>query len=481
MSSGSSSLESEREKKYIDSILNLWKRDASSFDKLSLKETDFRTPYVKQAENELNCKLIDNHGIYKFACYLLFKIIKKCQQLRFPDIEIKKLIEKWTSIATDGDIILTKAGYDCNLKDENPNALCNKAISFDNFNDFLKFNVDNRVSFLSIMGAYYKFQITNKITQLCIDGNQELQRKFLIAMREYFLIPDDMTYEDVKKIVDNSYGAWFYLWVFTFLISDKHNLMHHSLGAVDSDYIRMWNKNKEFGDRLPKKDFHLINLQDYEENDCKKSAYYEYLSYGKKNIMIGNTYMTARQNSVWFNLMKKFNKQVIAGPSSSSVLSYQFLFDISEIFTATDNENVKILILMCLIADYYNFFHSISEILQEYTVEANLPKYDLSQNDFEYINRLLQSIDVNNYNFEPIVDRIINEKEGNGFVTLPVIQPSTRQTSLPPPAADDSATVRIRPGVSIVSPPSKAGGSLKKKRTKKHTIAKKKRTIKRRR
>jgi len=136
---------------------------------------------------------------------------------------------------------------------------------------------------------------------------------------------------------------------------------------------------------------------------------------------------------------------------------------------------------MCLIADYYNFFHSISEILQEYTVEANLPKYDLSQNDFEYINRLLQSIDVNNYNFEPIVDRIINEKEGNGFVTLPVIQPSTRQTSLPPPAADDSATVRIRPGVSIVSPPSKAGGSLKKKRTKKHTIAKKKRTIKRRR
>ena len=46
------------------------------------------------------------------------------------------------------------------------------------------------------------------------------------------------------------------------------------------------------------------------------------------------------------------------------------------------------MLLYCILADYYQLYHSISEVLQEYSVDAKFKKYNLSMNDLEYIKKL---------------------------------------------------------------------------------------------
>lgn len=81
--------------------------------------------------------------------------------------------------------------------------------------------------------------------------------------------------------------------------------------------------------------------------------------------------------------MKKYKKEIIAGPSSSSGLCFQFIFEISNIFTNTIKN--KFILLCLIICDYYPYFHSVSEILQIYSSDANLNKYNLEINDVDYL------------------------------------------------------------------------------------------------
>jgi hypothetical protein len=97
-------------------------------------------------------------------------------------------------------------------------------------------------------------------------------------------------------------------------------------------------------------------------------------------------------NGIWWNIMKKNNKQIFAGPSSSSILCYELLFNISNILDKTFVNKVKLLCL--IIADYYPIHHSISEILQLYTEDAKLPKYNLSMNDCNYLKKLIDMADL---------------------------------------------------------------------------------------
>jgi hypothetical protein len=62
-------------------------------------------------------------------------------------------------------------------------------------------------------------------------------------------------------------------------------------------------------------------------------------------------------------------------------------FKIAKVLDENTPEN-KLLLLECILADYYDFFHSISEVLQEYTVDAGFEKYYLGMNDLDYILNL---------------------------------------------------------------------------------------------
>jgi len=341
----------------------------------NLKNTDFRTNEQFLKENLFINQIITNPKIYKFSTYLLYNIIKKAKKVKLDYSIIKHIIDSWILETSDNKKIIGKVGYKCNYENN-----CDYIINITNFNEFFKYNIKNNISFLQIMGALYKFQIENKFLKLCMDNDKSLQKKFIKTMNIYFSVPKNINYKQLCNVIDNSYGFWFYSWVISFMSSNIKNLFHQGI-INDEDYIRKWNKNLEFSKNT--------NSDKYKFMDVKKSLENKQnnlVNYDEKFIMLGNTYTVPRENGVWFNLMKLYNKQVIAGPSSSSVLSYQIVFNICKILSPTKKN--KIYLLYCILADYYQYYHSISEILQQYTVDAKFKKYTLDMNDLLYIKNL---------------------------------------------------------------------------------------------
>jgi hypothetical protein len=193
------------------------------------------------------------------------------------------------------------------------------------------------------------------------------------AMNRYFSVPKSMNYRTVCSIIDSSPGEWFYGWTLTYIIHDKKNLFHRNLND-DPDYIRV--KNKEFN-------YNLVDVNNL--TSCKKN---NLNNFNEQYMVLADTYKTPVKHSFWYKLMKMYRKQIISGPSGSSAICYQLFFDISGILKPTKRN--KIMFLLCLLADYYEYFHGISEVLQEYSVSAKLKKYDLSNNDLMYVGELMK-------------------------------------------------------------------------------------------
>jgi hypothetical protein len=340
-----------------------------------LKNTDFRTRETKLKEDLYISRLLNKPELYRYSNFLLYSIIKKAKLVKLDYSIIKKIINSWILETLDDKKIIGKVGYKCDHENN-----CEYIINIDNFNDFLKYNIEHNISFLQIMGALYKFQIENKFLKLCMDNDKSLQKKFKKAMNTYFSVPLHTKYADICSIIDNSYGYWFYSWVITFMSSNVKNIVHHGL-INDEDYVRKWNKNLEFNKNTSSNEYKFIDIE--KSLKVKKN---NLTNYNEKYIMLGNTYTVPRENGVWFNLMKTYKKQVIAGPSSSSVLTYQIVFNICKLLPQTKQN--KIYLLYCILADYYQYYHSISEVLQEYTVDAKFKKYTLNMDDIKYINSI---------------------------------------------------------------------------------------------
>ena len=165
-----------------------------------------------------------------------------------------------------------------------------------------------------------------------------------------------------------SEGHWFYTWLLVFLQSPTKTLMHRNSNE-DKDYIRKWVFDVSMKDirKIPQKKLTCVeNMYDY-----------------KYDIVRGDTFMKPTYNGIYWNVMKKHNKQIIAGYSSSAVLCYNAIFNVTHILKNTNKNKV---ILLCLILlDYYEIFHSISEVLGFYSIEAGFNDYKLCDNDLNYI------------------------------------------------------------------------------------------------
>ena len=333
-------------------------------------KTDFRSATEKDKETAFVCGLLENKRLYAFACTVLFRLIHHAKRVGMSDPDIVSVIKSYKV----GPVIL-KLGYTMTDAVE--------LISVADLAPFIQWNMTHNIPFMQVMGASYKFQTNNEFVKLCIDSDAELQGAFMGAVQTYFKIPVALPYQELQtEIINKSYGFWFYLWVVTFLMSDTKNLMHRN-SISDPDYIRLWDKSVEFGSGLDVSKYKTVTLT---AGDCK---YDQLRNFEEKSLVVGSTFMVPRQNGIWFNLMRHYKKEVIAGPSSSSVLSYQIIFDITKIMPPTA-EN-KILLLLCILCHYSVYYHSISEVLQSYTVDAGLVPYTLDMNDMEYIQRVAGS------------------------------------------------------------------------------------------
>lgn len=343
---------------------------ANAFHKGTQK--DFRDPEGKEKEKEFLCKLLTSERLYTFACTLLYKMIQHAKKVGFSDDDIVFILKSYTI----GEKVLLKLGYTVEQAKE--------LLLVSDVVEFQSWNKAHDIPLMQLMGAFYKFQTSNPFVKLCIDADEALQKQFMSSVQTYFKIPQTLSYADFKtSIVEKSYGYWFYLWVITFLQSNIKNLMHRN-SISDPDYIRMWDKSIEFSSGSNVSKYKLAELP---PSDCK---YDQLRHFDQKTLVIGSTFMVPRENGIWFNLMRLYKKEVIAGPSSSSVLSYQIIFDITKILEPTQ-EN-KILLLLCILCHYSEHYHSFSEILQSYTVDAQFKEYTMDMNDLEYIHQIAGSV-----------------------------------------------------------------------------------------
>lgn len=332
---------------------------------------DYREETDKNKEKAFICELLGNKRLYVFGCTILFLIIQHGKKIGFSYDDIASVIEAYNV----GKIIL-KLGYS--------KKQANEIIGIANLGEFIAYNESNHISFMQLMGAFYRFQSNNIFVKLCIDNDIALQTDFMNAVRTYFKLPGTMEYDKYKvEIIDKSYGFWFYLWVVTFLMSEKKNFMHRSV-VNDPDYIRLWDKSVEFSAKRNESKYKSAIIH---KDDCK---YAQLDNFEDKSLVIGNTFMVPRENGIWFNQMRYYKKEIIAGPSSSAVLTYQIIFDISKILEPTD-EN-KIMLLLCILCHYSEYYHSFSEILQTYTVDASLIEYTLDMNDLDYILQISANV-----------------------------------------------------------------------------------------
>jgi len=350
---------------------------------------DYRLKQTIIDENRLSCFLKNNNLLYEFANEILYKLLQLAKKAKFTKTELIDIIKviRFNPVATKKQAYsripppkftiksnpIIKNGYNCNL---NIN-ICTKILNINTLTEFIAFNRFNKITLLQITSASYKFQISNKLITYCISKNSKLKLYILNKFKQYFHTKDDFTYSDLEKLIKKSEGHWFLSWFNFFGSSNVPNLFHRNMNE-DKDYIRLWKMNLD--------NISDVLIRDLKGNECLEEQYNNIN--GINDIVTGNTYMKPINNGIWWNVMKKYNKQIFAGPSSSSVLCYELLFNITKILDKTFINKVKLLCL--IIADYYPIHHSISEILQLYTEDANLPKYNLSMNDFDYLKTLIK-------------------------------------------------------------------------------------------
>ena len=352
-------------------------------------DMDYRTPEVKAKEEDLICVLLKSEKLYDFVSDMYFSLIQKTLSLSgiWPGARawLRKNMDTFyhedTETKQKDKTIILKPGYLCEAGKND----CDSILNIQNKEEFLAYNKSNKISFLQIMGALYKFPTDPQYIKAVIDSDPDLQAQFMDAIRLFFRVPDTMSYQKYSKIINESYTHWFYPWVYTFLFNRKPNFIHQMKSADDSVYLR-----KVIEKTTSTKDYKLFT-KPIGDVKCKADNFLNYDNQADLKLVAGNTYVTPRDNGVWYNTLRKYNKEMIAGPSGSTVFIYQNVFDISKILDK--NGNNEIMLLMAILADYTGFYHSTTEILQVYSEESqNIPKYSLDMNDVDYIRDLMKRV-----------------------------------------------------------------------------------------
>jgi hypothetical protein len=353
-------------------------------------DMDYREPSVKATEEALMCILLKSDTLYQFVSNMYFLLIQKTLSLSpvWPGARdwLKKNMDTFYHEDTETKIknenIILKPGYLCKGKND-----CEAILNISNSQEFYQYNKTNGISLLQLMGALYKFPTDPQYIKAVIDNDPALQRDFMKAIQQFFRVPVSMTYQEYSIIINESYTHWFYPWVYTFLFNIKPNFIHQMKSADDSIYIR-----KVIEKTTSTKNYKLYT-KPINSVLCKADNFKNYDNQRDLELVAGNTYVTPRDNGVWYNTLRRFGKEMIAGPSGSTVFIYQNIFEISKVLEKTKNN--EIMLLMSILADYTGFYHSTTEILQVYCAEAeNIPEYYLEMDDTNYISDLMREVNL---------------------------------------------------------------------------------------
>ena len=283
-------------------------------------------------ESELSCKCLNNSDIIEFSIDVTYKIIK--YYLNNKNIIITELKE------------LLKPEYDNknNIIKPGFNDVDN-VIKLINNNNFEMFK-NNYKNIHQNMGSIYTLTRNPKYIYMILKDKQN--KEFLEIFSKLFCLKDT-SYEDLDDYFsDNLSNMYVILDIFGYALGDDS--LYRS-NMANSIYIRERCKRDMI--ESVNKSCHIFDLE-------------------KTNIKKGNSYYCINNNNLYSQILNKYKKEYLAGPSGSVVLFYNFLF---KIFNYDNNERNKALFLGWCISDYVPYFHSLTEVLMSFSKDINKKYY----------------------------------------------------------------------------------------------------------
>ena len=336
---------------------------------------DFRLKKVKEQDDLFICMCRKSDFLYEFMAKLLFNLLKLSKNQKMKKKQILKIIKE--SQFGSSKVITAKNGYKCGV-----DQICNKLLNIPSFKEFLDYNRFNQITFLQLTSAAYVFQVSNDFITKCVQNNPKLKNKVIKSYREILTLPESFTFEDLEKTIAKSapklkQNKWGIPWILSYIEPSINNLIfkHQQNNEV---YIR---RKISYIDALKSPKLYTITPL-----DCLKYQYPKDV----KQVVTGNTWYVPVDNGIWLNMIKKYKKHALAGPSGSTVLTSRLYLEYTGILKKT-YEN-KVILLLIILCDFYPIHHSLDEILQQYAPIWGLPKYTLDMNNLEYLEKLMSKV-----------------------------------------------------------------------------------------
>jgi hypothetical protein len=225
--------------------------------------------------------------------------------------------------------------------------------------------------FHKIIGSIYSFterrnEVNQRFVVCMIEKDKKLKRMILKRIVDLFCLPPKFTWEELKKSVNNHPKNMdlFYSALIDMTSCPKSTIRRN----LSKSYIRSSSTQTYV---IPKNDI---------SNQCHKSV----TRNSRAKVVLASSYYDV--NDTFFeNVLKKYKRNVLAGPSGSILVTSDFIF---KVLGMPNTEKNRMLLLGAAIADYIPFHHTLTEILISYSKELNLG-YTLDKDPIEFtLNKL---------------------------------------------------------------------------------------------
>lgn len=328
-------------------------------------------------EEILSCFVHSDEYVYRFAFKIMYNTIKKAKQIGMDkDYIISTISEK--AYGTN----LLKPGFTIEKAKEIYDLV---KIEYDTESDENKLleeleKVSEKKYFHQFMGSFYNFTINPTFILGVIERDSDLEETVMNRIKKLFCLPEEVTWKKIKILLSENPNNRLYLDVLVYGSKCPESLYRRNM--FNSPYIR---QNSSA--------MHIT-----EPTKCHESMRNNHIT----NIITSNTFYSVDNDMFFAKLLKSFDRKYMAGPSSSAVLAYIFVFTFLKLDESEEN---KILLLSCIIGDYIPYFHSLTEILMTYTFEID-KKYDLSIDPVDFTKELIK----------PHLSVLKNQSENGGKV-----------------------------------------------------------------
>ncbi len=319
----------------------------------------------QQLEYELSCLLKSKKEVQNFLIEVLIRMIDKLLDYGETQTTIVSIM---IEIYKEKTKQLLKPGMSRNLSIK-----VIKLIKDKKYKEVYRL-LEGENKFHQVMGAIYGMRLIegkkgkfSDFVLYCVENNTKLKDMVMSRLKNMFCLPDDISWEQVKKLVGTGKNTAIYFSMIVDVENCPESNFRRNLNKAV--YIRSMDNINSIYISSPKKEKNC-------HNDITRNR--------KAKLVTANSYYNV--NDTFFQkVLEYYDRTSLAGPSGSVVLLYDYCFKLLGMEASQKN---KMLVLCCAIADYVPYFHTLTEILISYSHEIKLG-YTIDKDPVRFVIKLL--------------------------------------------------------------------------------------------